>query len=380
MSLAYLRKFSSRHRDFSQSRIAGRAGAVVGGEDLQHRPAVLEQGELPGFAVLLELHLLLSPGDLAGLAADGDRGQDRQHRRDSQRCPPVGHPVHLLLAAVLEDLRVGAAAVEADHDLRARPGGLLQLGQRLRQGHGQPGRLAGHEAHRPPVVRGDVRVRAAFLCPAPLVVPPLADRFRPGVGDEVVIDVVHPGQHRVGGEHRGGEHPLQPQRVGAVGDAGQRRAQGPQVRQRRQPGQRPGLSRGQVLELLGGRLPQREAGADGRQQARCGRQAARRRGQHVRGAGARPERVQQHRPRIAGPHPALNGRPAAPGTRPPPAPSPAAPTPSPGGTAGAGGTPTGPGTASGPGTWPASSGAAAGPGASSGGPGSAVPGGFLPGS
>ena len=46
-----------------------RAGAVVGGEDLQHRPAVLEQGELPGFAVLLELHFLLSPGDLAGLAA-----------------------------------------------------------------------------------------------------------------------------------------------------------------------------------------------------------------------------------------------------------------------------------------------------------------------
>src|SRR5689334_11966229 len=50
---------------------------------------------------------------------------------DGERCPPVGHLVHLLLAAVLEDLRVGAAAVEAEYGVRAEADGLPQFGQRL---------------------------------------------------------------------------------------------------------------------------------------------------------------------------------------------------------------------------------------------------------
>src|SRR6266496_1638312 len=59
-----------------------RAGPGVGGEDLQHDLAVLEQGELPGFAVVLELRFLLGPGDGPGFAAGGDRGDDREHGRD----------------------------------------------------------------------------------------------------------------------------------------------------------------------------------------------------------------------------------------------------------------------------------------------------------
>jgi len=63
-----LRKFSSRRRDFSQDRISGGAGGGVGGDDLQGHLAVLEQGDLAGLAVVLELHALPGPGDLAGAA------------------------------------------------------------------------------------------------------------------------------------------------------------------------------------------------------------------------------------------------------------------------------------------------------------------------
>ena len=73
-----MRKFSSRHRDFSQDRISAGQACSVGGEDLQGDLAVLEQGDLAGFAVVLDLHGLLGPGDLPGLAAGGDRGQDGQ--------------------------------------------------------------------------------------------------------------------------------------------------------------------------------------------------------------------------------------------------------------------------------------------------------------
>ena len=74
----------------------GRARTEVRCQDLQDDPAVLEQGDLPGFAVILELHGLVGPGDRAGPAVHGDDGQDRQHARDGQRGTPVGHPVHLL--------------------------------------------------------------------------------------------------------------------------------------------------------------------------------------------------------------------------------------------------------------------------------------------
>ena len=151
-----------------------RAGVKVRGQDLQHHLAVLEQRELPGLAVVLELDFLLGPGDLARAAAGGDRGDDREHGRDGQRRPPVADPVHALLAAVPEHLRIRAAPVEPQHDPRARRRGLLQLRQRLGQRDRQPGRLPGHEAHRPPVMRGDVGVRAAPFRLAALVVPALA--------------------------------------------------------------------------------------------------------------------------------------------------------------------------------------------------------------
>ena len=86
----------------------------------------------------------------------------------------------------------------------------------------------------------------------------------------MVIDVIHPGQDRVRGQHRGGGQALHRDGVGAVGERGQLRPDGPQVRQRAQPGQRPRISGGQVLELLQGRLAQREARADRRQQRHAG--------------------------------------------------------------------------------------------------------------
>ena len=159
-------------------------------------------------------------------------------------------------------------------------------------------------------MRGHVRVRAAFLGPAPLVVPALRHGLRAGVGDEVVIDVVHPRGHRVGGEHRRREQGLDLQRIARVGDPRQLRAQRPQSGQRGQAGQRPGLGGGQVLELLGRRGAEREAHAHRRQQ----RHVLRSRGgvrEHHPGGRPREERVQQHRPRIPGPDahpPRITGR------------------------------------------------------------------------
>src|ERR1039457_5501268 len=54
------------------------AGTEVGGEDLQGDVAVLEQGDLAGVAVVLELDGLLGPGDLAGPGARGGGGPGRQ--------------------------------------------------------------------------------------------------------------------------------------------------------------------------------------------------------------------------------------------------------------------------------------------------------------
>ena len=160
-------------------------------------------------------------------------------------------------------------------------------------------------------MRGHVRVRAAPLRPAPLVVPALADGFRARVRDEVVIDVVHPGRLRVRRQHRLRECRLQLQRVGGVGDRGQPRAQRPQRRQHGQPGQRPRFRRGQVLDLLGRRRPQCETHAHRRQQRRVPCVAVGRLRQDLPslpGVG-----VQQHRPRIPGEHPAALRRPRRPG-------------------------------------------------------------------
>ena len=87
--------------------------------------------------------------------------------------------MHALFLAVPEHLCIRAAAVEPEHDLRDRRRGLLQLGQRLGQRDRQPGRLAGHEAHRPPVMRGDVGVRAAPFGLARLLFQPLPTGFAP---------------------------------------------------------------------------------------------------------------------------------------------------------------------------------------------------------
>ena len=191
-------------------------------------------------------------------------------------------------------------------------------------------------------MRGHVGVRAASFCPAPLVVPALGDRLGAGVGDEVVIDVVHAGDHRVRGQHRGREHPLQLQRVGPVGDRGQPRAQRPQTGQRGQPGQRPGLGGGQVLELLRRRRAQREAHADRRQQ----RHVLRRRRPAAAGPSrrrpARGTRAAASPPRTGTRHAAGRGRraaagcPAAAGPGPAASPGSAAPDPAASGSAAAG--------------------------------------------
>ena len=145
--------------------------------------------------------------------------------------------------------------------------------------------------------------------------------------------------------------------AGGVGDRGQRRAQRPQRRQRFQPGQRPGLGRGQVLDLLGGGRPAR---------SRCSPPTAAPPGaRHPPPAAGCPRpapgSVQQHRPRIPGEHPAALRRsrqPRTPAARPPaPAAAPAlaapAPAPAPGrGTA----------CGSGPGGWSSRLAAAIGPG------------------
>ncbi len=91
-------------------------------------------------------------------------------------------PVDFFVAAVAEDLGVGAAAVEPEHDAGAGPGSFLQLGQCQREGSGQAGWLAGQEGDGAAVVRGDVGVGAAFLRPAALLVPAHGDRLGPGAG------------------------------------------------------------------------------------------------------------------------------------------------------------------------------------------------------
>src|SRR6266852_5722120 len=146
---------------FQPGQDVGGAGAGVGGQDLQGDLAVLEQGDLAGVAVVLDLDGFLGPGDLPGPAAGGDGGDDGQVLRDGEGRAAVADPADLLVAAVPEDLGEGAAAVEPEHDLRAGPGGPLQLGQGRRQGGGQAGWLAGDEAHGTAVVRGDVGGGAA---------------------------------------------------------------------------------------------------------------------------------------------------------------------------------------------------------------------------
>ena len=201
--------------------------------------------------------------------------------------------------------------------------GLFQFRQRLGQRDRQPGRLPGHEAHRPPVMRGHVGVRAAPFRLAALVVPALRDWFRAGVGDEMVIDVIHPGGHRVGGQHRpGGQSPAAP-------------ADRPHPRSRPAPGRRvrrcgstaspasgPAHAAVRCLTCSVVSAPSAkhmlvtDSSATSREPP--GRPAARpRRGlQHLPRPGMGRERVQQHRPGIPRPeHPAGDQRPARPRRR-----------------------------------------------------------------
>ena len=70
---------------------------------------------------------------------------------------------------------------------------------------------------------------------------PLPTGLAPLVGHEVVVDEVHPQRGGVGGEHRRGQLGLERQRVAAVGERGQTRAQGAQLGQRpARPAARPG--------------------------------------------------------------------------------------------------------------------------------------------
>ena len=152
----------------------------------------------------------------------------------------------------------------------------------------------------------------------------------------MVIDEIHRKRGGVRGQHRLGQVSLQRQRVAAVGDDRQPGPQGAQLRQRREPGQRPGLGPDQVLGGFHRRGAQRERHAGRGQQRHVTRPAAGP-GQDRAGLCLVEERVQQHRARIpagqvAAPSrgPGGNARPAA-GPRPAPAAVPATGT-GPGGT------------------------------------------------
>lgn len=92
-SAAYLNMFSIRQRaGSSQQRRAG--GGGVGGEELQHRRAVLEQGELAGGA---------ATGELDGLI--GRRHADPPSFAHGQRPPRRGGPVDQRGAPVGDPVR-----------------------------------------------------------------------------------------------------------------------------------------------------------------------------------------------------------------------------------------------------------------------------------
>ena len=99
-----------------------RRGTGVAGEDLQHRGAVLGQGDLPGLAVVLDLHGLIGQPEHPGGPAVAAGGPEpaRRGRCGGERGTSPGDPVGAGVADGAEHLRVGAAAVEAEHDLRLR--------------------------------------------------------------------------------------------------------------------------------------------------------------------------------------------------------------------------------------------------------------------
>ena len=158
-----------------QQRRRGRGG--VAGEDLQHRVAVFEQGDLPGLAVVLDGHGLIGQVQHLGGPAVAAGGPEPARRggHGGERGAPPGDPVGVLLADGAEGDRVGAAPVEPEHDLRVLAEHLAQLGQDAGQGGGKPGRLAAGEGHRPAPVVGDHGVGAAGLGVAALGVPALRD-------------------------------------------------------------------------------------------------------------------------------------------------------------------------------------------------------------
>ena len=160
----------------------GRGG--VAGEDLQHRIAVFEQGDLPGLAVVLDGHGLIGQVQHLGgpAVAAGGAEPARRGGHGGERGAPPGDPVGVLAADGAERQRVGAAAVEPEQDLRVLAEHLAQLGQHAGQGGGKPGRLAAGEAHRPALIVGDHGAGAAGLGVAALGVPALGYRLGALVG------------------------------------------------------------------------------------------------------------------------------------------------------------------------------------------------------
>ena len=65
----------------------------------------------------------------------------------------------------------------------------------------------------------------------PTGVPALGDRPGAGVGDELLIDEEHTRRLTVSVEHRLRERDLHPQRISAVGERAEARAQRPQMRE-----------------------------------------------------------------------------------------------------------------------------------------------------
>ena len=105
----------------------------------------------------------------------------------------------------------------------------------------------GAEHYGPAAGVDDQGVVPAGLGMAAFDVPALPDRAGTAVGHEVVVDEVDRVGGRVGGQHPGGEGPLQPEWIGAVGEGTQAGPQRLEFRDGHEPDRRAGLSPAQVL-------------------------------------------------------------------------------------------------------------------------------------
>jgi len=124
------------------------------------------------------------------------------------------------------------------------------LGEDPGKGRDQPGRFAAAEDDRPATGIGEHGVVLAGLGMAAFGVPALADRLRTAVGDEVIVDEIDRVARWVGAEHPGGEGPLQPQRIAAVGERPQPGPERLELRHDREADRGAGVGPPQVFAAL----------------------------------------------------------------------------------------------------------------------------------